>query len=178
MCIGSTTPTLVLAGLLGLAAGCERPAQPAQQHAELKRINNAGSRPMPNVVDGAPLRFGEIGISVVGPNNSTLGARADWQVTDTPEKMQEFLRAKVTKARPELVEGRAVDLTLRCSYFDEDGGATGTDSLDLNIAEASKGRVRFKNLGVGGRVSRIDIELEAIVWQSQGHKVNVPVKRD
>jgi hypothetical protein len=179
MRLGPTAaPMLVLAGVLALAAGCERPAQPPQQHSELRRINAASTKPIPQVVDGSPLRFGEIGVSVVGPNNSTLGARADWQLTDLPEKVQEFFRSKVTTTRPELVEGQATGMALRCHYFDEGGVATGTDSLDIKIAQGSKGRVTFKNLGVGGRVSRIDVELEAIVWQSQDRETTVPVKRE
>jgi hypothetical protein len=172
------TAMVLFTGCLAAAAGCERPAQPAQQHDELRRINSASSKPTPRVVDDSPLHFGEVGISVVGPNNSTLGARSDWELTDTPEKLQEFLRSKVVKARPEIGTGQATGVVLRCSYFDESGAATGSDSLDIKIANASKGHVTFGNLGVGGRVSRIDVELEAIMWQSQGQETNVAVKRE
>jgi hypothetical protein len=169
---------VLLAGFVAAAAGCERPAQPPQQHDELSRINSAGSKPTPQVVDGSPLRFGEVSVAVVGPNNSTLGAGADWELTDTPEKLQEFLRSRVMKARPEIGAGQATGLVLRCNYFDESGGATGTDNLEIKITQASKGYVRFRNLGVGGRVFRIDVELEAIVWQAQGQETTVAVKRE
>ena len=178
MRLSSTTLMLVLVAFLVLPAGCgERPAQPAQQHDELRRINSA-SKPTPQVVDDSPIRFRKIGVVVVGPTNSTLGANAHWQLTDTPEKVQEYFRSRVTTGRPELGEGQATGLVLRCAYFDEGGSATGTDSVQVEIAEAGNSSVRFQNLGVGGRVSRIDVELEAVVWQSEGKETTVPVEHE
>jgi hypothetical protein len=164
---------LFLAVFVVAAAGCERPAQPPQQHAELRRINGSVIKLVPQVVDGSLIRVGEVSISVVGPNNSTLGAGAEWQMTDSPEKVREWLRSKanVTSA-----EAQAKRLVFRCSYFDEQGVATGTDDVEIKLAEANKGRMRFKNLGLAGRVVRMDVELVTVVWQSQGQEIEVVVK--
>jgi hypothetical protein len=177
--MGGSRKALILVSFLVAAAGCERPAQPPQQHAELRRLNSSGIKITPQVIDSSPLRFEEISVSVVGPNNSTLGARSNWHFTDSSEQVHEFLKSKVTTARPELAQGLAMGLVLRSSYFNESGVATGTDDLVIKIgAETNKGNVTFKTLGVGGRVARIDVEIKEILWQSQGQETNVLIKRE
>jgi hypothetical protein len=166
----------LLAALFVTTTGCERPAQPAQQHAELRRLSS-GSRPTPKVVDGARLRFDGLGVSVVGPNNATLGAGANWQVTESPAKLQQWLKSKATKARPDLGEGKATSVVLRATYFDENDKPTGSDDVEILLADTTdKGNGRFPTLGTDGRVARIDVEVTTIVWQSGDKATSVTIK--
>ena len=164
---------LLPAGLLAVLGGCEKPAQPAQQHAELSRIDQSGAPVTPRIVDGSPITFDRIRVSVVGPNNSTLGARTDWRLTLGPDKGQEYFRTRLVKSRPKLGDGEAVGLVLRCRYFDETGAATGTESL--RFPRVASGNATFKDLGVNGRVARVDVEIEAIVWKSNDVEETIPV---
>jgi hypothetical protein len=169
-------PVLLLPFLLG--GGClETPAQPRQQNAELRQISREQRAVTLRVVGDLPVRFGAIRVSVVGPNNSTLGARASWEPADGPESLREHLRARVAAARPDLDGGRPVKLVLRCDYFDADGTPTGSETLTEELTESGRGRVTFRNLGVNGPVHRVDVTPEAVVWESQGREETVPLAK-
>jgi hypothetical protein len=82
----------------GLLVGCEQPAQPRQQHRELRRINSEGVYLVPRVTDKSPIRFGHASVEVVGPNNSTLGSRSSWEPTVPAEAFVKHFLPEVAKA--------------------------------------------------------------------------------
>ena len=148
---------------VGLLTGCEQPAQPRQQHRELRRINSSGVYIVPRVTDGSPIRFGHASIEVVGPNNSTLGSRSSWEPTVPTDAFVERLLGPQPKGDPPRVLRKVV---FRCRYFDESGAATGTDDVESTFprdATGYKGRIQFESLGVNGPVNRIDVEVLTVV---------------
>jgi hypothetical protein len=160
-----------------VVTGCEQPAQPPAQHAELRRIDKLADKPTPRIVGELPVRFEPITVSVVGPNNSTLGARSNWTPIENPETFQAFLLATVRKTNPESKPGKVTDFALRCSYFDESGVPTGSEQVDTHIGWAGNGQLQFTSLGVGGKVARIDVELTEVVWESDGQSTRFRVNR-
>lgn len=161
--------------LLLLLSGCEKPAQPPQQYEELHRITIDKRSIIPRVVDDTPLRFGAIDIVVVGPNDRTIGARAEVEPTEDLEKVQDYLKKRVSAVRSDLKDGRAKLMVLRFDYFDQSGKSTGADSLNLTPPER-KVRIEFKSMGLSGAVHRVDVALESIIWESQGKETTVPLK--
>ncbi|MBA3765913.1 MAG: hypothetical protein H0W99_02780 [Acidobacteria bacterium] len=162
--------------LLLALSGCERPAQPPQQYTELHQINQEHRKLIPQVVDDLPVRFSEIMISVVGPNNSTLGARADWELTEGLEKLQAYLKKRVALVRSDLTDGGATGVTLRCNYLDQSGKPSGTDAINIKLNQSRKENITFQNLGVSGAVFRVEVGLDSVIWESQGQEINVLVK--
>jgi hypothetical protein len=172
--------------ILCIIVGCERPAQPMQQYDELKRLSKMHSKIRPTASEETCIQFNEIYISVVGPNNSTLGAAANWELLFAESKVQKLLRDQVLKVRPELGEGEATSIVLLCRYFDSSRAGTGEDSVEVQLFQNNpsgppiplqKGNVRFKSLGIGGQVAWIEVELEAIGWQTKDRQTRVDLKR-
>ncbi len=164
--------TLAVVGF-GLLAGCEQPAQPRQQHRELRRINSEGVYIVPRVTDTSPIRFGHASVEVVGPNNSTLGSRSSWEPTVPPE-------AFVKHFLPEVGEAQLRKLVFRCRYFDENGAPTGSDDVESAFPKDSteyKGRIQFKSLGINGSVARIDVEVVKVVFLVGGDEREIDVAK-
>ncbi|HVK12149.1 MAG TPA: hypothetical protein VM597_25580 [Gemmataceae bacterium] len=163
-------PTGLVVGL-GLLAGCEQPAQPRQQHRELRRMNTEGVYIVPRVTDGSPVRFGHASIEVVGPNNSTLGSRSSWEPTLPAEGFVRHLVGRAAGTGPTDSPERLTKLVFRCRYFDEDGAATGSDDVDSRFpkdAPEYRGRIQFTSLGIQGRVARIDVEVVKVGYVADG----------
>ncbi|MBA3255992.1 MAG: hypothetical protein H0T64_05005, partial [Pyrinomonadaceae bacterium] len=114
-------------------------------------------------------------ISVVGPNNSTLGARADWELTEGLEKLQAYLKKRVALVRSDLTDGGATGVTLRCNYLDQSGKPSGTDAINIKLNQSRKENITFQNLGVSGAVFRVEVGLDSVIWESQGQEINVLV---
>lgn len=161
--------------LLLLLSGCEKPAQPMQQYEELHRISKDKRSIVPHVVDDTPLRFGAIEIVVVGPNDSTIGASAAVEPTEDLEKVQDYLKKRVSAARSDLKDGKAKLMVLRFNYFDQSGKSTGTDSFNLTPPE-KKVDIGFKSMGLSGAVHRVDVALESVIWEAQGKETTVMMK--
>jgi hypothetical protein len=157
----------------GLLAGCEQPAQPRQQHRELRRINSEGVYIVPRVTDKTPIRFGHASVEVVGPNNSTLGSRSSWEPTVPAE-------AFVKHFLPEEGKAQLSKIVLRCRYFDENGAPTGSDDVASSFhkeAPEYRGRIQFASLGVNGPVARIDVEVVKVVYLLGGEEREVDLTK-
>lgn len=166
---------LLILSLLGLS-GCERTANTRHQYDELRRLSSAGHRFTISYDGDLPISFTPFGVSTVGPTNDTLGSQGDLESKGSPEALQAALKAKVIAKHPTQADGQAKAIVILFHFREKSGAPCGTERHIAFLGGQNRARVTLRQIGLEGSPYSIVAEPEAIIWESAGVELEVPLQ--